>query len=152
MNKVIIISLVSAIISLPYLIDFLGEGKAIIRFESLTTQKIVQPTTDKSLSNRKPINTHDWEVRDNASQAALVEQTQDTDTITSSITALRAEHIETLRLSIDPQIDEIHRSLQRMETISFSQKEKYQKNARIRLLELEELKASIAPADISAVD
>ena len=142
------ISLVSAIISLPYLFDFLADDKAIIRFESL----VVQPTTDKSLSNRKPINTHEWEVQDKASQAALVEQTQDTDTITSSITALRAEHIETLRLSIDPQIDEIHQSLQRMETISFPQKEKYQKIAHMRLLELEELKASIAQAGFSTVD
>jgi hypothetical protein len=136
----------SAVISLPYLIDIAVDHKAVIQFETLTLQQIMQPTTDKSLSTRKPINRHEWNDSITAPLTAFInaENTENAENYKSGFDeALRAEHIEKLKHQIDPLIAEIHQSLQNMEAMNFPEKERYKKVAQLRILELEELKAGI---------
>lgn len=144
----------SAVISVPYLIDAAVDHKAVIQLETLTLQQIMQPTTDKPLSIRKPINRQEWndpiaeEIPSSttASITAFInaENTENTENTKSGFDeALRAEHIEKLKHQIDPLIAEIHQSLQNMEAMNFPEKERYKKVAQLRILELEELKAGI---------
>ncbi len=145
----------SAVISVPYLIDAAVDHKAVIQFETLTMQQIMQPTTDKSLSTRKPINRQEWndpiaeEIPSSttssttASITAFINTEKSENTESGFDEALRAEHIEKLKHQIDPLIAEIHQSLQNMEAMNFPEKERYRKVAQLRILELEELKADI---------
>jgi len=143
--------LTSAVISVPYLIDAAVDHKAVIQFETLTMQQIMQPTTDKSLSTRKPINRQEWndpiaeEIPSSttASITAFINTEESKNTESGFDEALRAEHIEKLKHQIDPLIAEIHQSLQNMEAMNFPEKERYKKVAQLRILELEELKADI---------
>ncbi len=138
----------SAVISLPYLIDAAVDHKAVIQFETLTLQQIMQPTTDKSLSTRKPINRQEWndpiaEEIPSSTTASITAFINAENNKSGFDEALRAEHIEKLKHQIDPLIAEIHQSLQNMEAMNFPEKERYKKVAQLRILELEELKAGI---------
>jgi hypothetical protein len=155
MNKAIwIIGLASATLSLPYVIEFFGEHKSVVIVEQL----LVQPTTDKSLSDRKVLHTDDLATVTAQDQTDLNElegQSQATEDSVSTINTLlkagkldgysdesRAELIEDLLHKIDPKLAEIHQSLKMMDTIDFPEKEKYQKISQQRIQALEELKAS----------
>ncbi len=156
MNKaILIIGIASAVLSLPYVIDFFGEHKSAVIVEQL----LVQPTTDKSLSGRKirqPDDLAAVAAQDRAHISELENQSNTTEISISTISTLlknekldgysdesRAELIEDLRQKIDPKLAEIQQSLKVMETIDFPEKEKYQKIAQQRIQALEELKASI---------
>lgn len=156
MNKaILIIGLASAVLSLPYVIDFFGAHKSAVIVEQL----LVQPTTDKSLSGRKVLHPDGLAAvaaQDRAQISELESQSQATDDSISTINTLlntgkldgysdesRAELIENLLQKIDPKLAEIHQSLKVMDTIDFPEKERYQKIAQQRIQALEELKASI---------
>jgi len=156
MNKAIwIIGLASAVLSLPYVIDFFGEHKSVVIVEQL----LVQPTTDKSLSCRKihqPDDLAAVAAQERVRSSELESQSQATEDSISTISTLlknekldgysdesRAELIEKLQQKIDPKLAEIHQSLQNMEAMNFPEKERYKKVAQLRILELEELKAGI---------
>jgi hypothetical protein len=136
MNKaILIIGIASAVLSLPYVIEFFGEHKSAVIVERL----LVQPTTDKSLSDRKVLHTDDLATEDSVSTINTLLKTGKLDGYSDES---RAVLIEDLLHKIDPKLAEIHQSLKVMETIDFPEKEKYQKISQQRIQALEELKAS----------
>lgn len=132
--------LTSAVISLPYLIGAAVDHKAVIQFETLTLQQIMQPTNRQEWND--PI-AEEIPSSTTASITAFINAENSENTKSGFDEALRAEHIEKLKHQIAPLIAEIHQSLQNMEAMNFPEKERYKKVAQLRILELEELKVGI---------
>jgi len=128
MNKAIwIIGLASAVLSLPYVIDFFGEHKSVVIVEQL----LVQPTTDKSLSGRKirqPDDLAAVAAQDRAHISELENQSNTTEVSISTISTLLKNE------KLDGYSDESRAEL--IEDLR-------QKIAQQRIQALEELKASI---------